>query len=154
MISALSDATVSHIMIAAGHYGLSAELSVTRSVTIEAVVAGTLALTGPIAACRILVVAAGLAHAARGAAMLEHVVDIVGALSGVGPAQAHRLAVAACVWARGARVRAHRLDPVLAFALAGRRPSGAALVAVVTVAPRVDGGQREEEKRQVRHERR
>ena len=78
--------------------------------------------------------------------MLEHVVDIIGALSGVGPAQAHRLAVAARVRACGTRVRAHRLDPVLAFALAGRGPSGAALVAVVAVAPRVDGGQREEEK--------
>ena len=41
---ALSDATISHIMIASGHYGLGAELSVTRSVTIEAAVPGSVVL--------------------------------------------------------------------------------------------------------------
>ena len=44
LTSALSDSSVSHILVEAGHYGLSAELSVTRSVTIEAVVAGTVVL--------------------------------------------------------------------------------------------------------------
>ena len=44
LTSALSDATVSHIMIASGHYGLSTELSVTRSVTIEAAVPGSVVL--------------------------------------------------------------------------------------------------------------
>ena len=44
LTSALSDATISHIMIASGHYGLSAELNVTRSVTIEAVVPGSVVL--------------------------------------------------------------------------------------------------------------
>ena len=44
LTSALSDATISHIMIASGHYGLSTELSVTRSVTIEAAVPGSVVL--------------------------------------------------------------------------------------------------------------
>ena len=44
LTSALDDATVGHIVIAAGHYLLSAELSVTRSVTIEAAVVGSVVL--------------------------------------------------------------------------------------------------------------
>ena len=44
LTSALSESSVSHIMIASGHYGLSAELSVTRGVTIEAAVPGSVVL--------------------------------------------------------------------------------------------------------------
>ena len=44
LINALSDASVHHIVIAAGHYGLSAELNVNRSVLIEAMVAGSVVL--------------------------------------------------------------------------------------------------------------
>ena len=44
LINALGNAAVSHIMVAAGHYYLSAELSITRSVVIEAKVDGSVVL--------------------------------------------------------------------------------------------------------------
>ena len=44
LIDALGNAAVSHIVIAAGHYYLTAELSVTRSVIIDAEVEGSVVL--------------------------------------------------------------------------------------------------------------
>lgn len=44
LTSALADASVAHIVLAAGHYALSAELRVTRSVTLEAAVSGSVVL--------------------------------------------------------------------------------------------------------------
>ena len=44
LTTALADAAVSRIVLAAGTYPLSAQLSVTRSVVLEAAVAGTVVL--------------------------------------------------------------------------------------------------------------
>ena len=44
LTSALADASVARIVVAAGYYALNAELSVTRAVVIEAAVAGTVVL--------------------------------------------------------------------------------------------------------------
>ena len=44
LTGALADASVARIVVAAGHYALDAELSVTRAVIIEAAVAGTVVL--------------------------------------------------------------------------------------------------------------
>jgi len=44
LISKLADSSVSHIVVASGHYVLSSELSVTRAVTIEAAVQGSVVL--------------------------------------------------------------------------------------------------------------
>ena len=44
LIDALGNAAVSRIVIAAGHYNLSAQLSVTRSVVIQAEVEGSVVL--------------------------------------------------------------------------------------------------------------
>ena len=44
LISKLADSSVSHIIVASGHYLLTSELSVTRAVTIEAAVQGSVVL--------------------------------------------------------------------------------------------------------------
>ena len=44
LTSAIADASISHIIVASGHYLLSAELNITRSVIIEAEVTGTVVL--------------------------------------------------------------------------------------------------------------
>ena len=44
LISSLADTAISRIVVAAGHYALSAQLSITRSVTVEAAVPGTVVL--------------------------------------------------------------------------------------------------------------
>ena len=44
LISALADTSVSHIVVSSGHYALSSELNITRAVTIEADVLGSVVL--------------------------------------------------------------------------------------------------------------
>ena len=44
LVSKLADSSVSHIVVASGHYPLTSELSITRSVTVEAAVPGSVVL--------------------------------------------------------------------------------------------------------------